>query len=173
MATLLKKFRNRQAGQALVEFTFIAFMMVALLFGLIDFGRAVYERQILTNLTREGANLASRATDFTNTINAVMLAAAPLQLNTKGRVIITSVIRTNNANRILAQMARGSLTAATSRIGTTVGGTATLPTTTIALPRPNQTVYVAEVYYTYTPITPIGRLLGLTLPTRIYDAAYF
>lgn len=164
--------RNR-AGQALIEFTFVAFMMIVMLFGLIDFGRAVYERQILTNLSREGANLASRSTDFTNTISAVMLSSSPLQLNTKGRVIITSITNFNGTARIASQLAQGSLTAATSKVGTTVGGAATLPATAFALPRPNQTLYVSEVYYTYAPITPLGKLLTLTLPTRLYDAAYF
>jgi Flp pilus assembly protein TadG len=52
--------RRAQSGQALVEFAFIALIMLVLAFGLIDLSRAIYQKQIMTNLTREGSNLAAR-----------------------------------------------------------------------------------------------------------------
>jgi hypothetical protein len=42
-----------------------------------------------------------------------------------------------------------------------------------AIPQSNQTTFVTEVFYGYSPVTPIGRLVGLTLPSTLYDAAYF
>src|SRR5689334_6984144 len=62
--------RFRQcSGQALVEFALISLVLITLLFGLIDFGRAILVRQVMVNLSREGANLASRGTSFPDTLN--------------------------------------------------------------------------------------------------------
>ena len=36
-----------------------------------------------------------------------------------------------------------------------------------------QSIYVAEVFYSFQPITPIGNLLNLALPSTLYEAAYF
>ena len=91
--------------------------------------------------------------------------------------IITAV--TNNARGayfIDEQLKKGILSN-TSKVGTRVGQPATLPNTSPypALSQANYTVYVAEVYYKFVPITPIGKLIKLTLPSPyiLYDAAYF
>ena len=164
--------RQRECGQALLELMFVLLILLLLLFGLIDFGRVIYERQILTNLSREGANLASRGTSLSNTVAAIMVSAAPLNLSANGRVIITAVVNNNGVLSITAQLSQGGYSAA-SRIGNGVGSTATLPVTATKIPPVNQTLYVAEVFYGYTAITPLGALLGATLPTTLYDAAYF
>jgi Flp pilus assembly protein TadG len=49
--------RNRQ-GAAAVEFAFVAPVFFLLVFGMIEFGRAIMVEQILTNAAREGARLA-------------------------------------------------------------------------------------------------------------------
>ena len=82
--------RNR-SGQALVEFTFVAIILLLMIFGLIDFCRAISVRQVITSLSREGSNLASRNTSLSNAVDAVIAAANPLNITTSGRVIITSV----------------------------------------------------------------------------------
>jgi hypothetical protein len=162
-----------RAGQALYEFVFVTMMLMGLTFGLIDYGRAIYERQVLINLSREGANLASRGTDFTNTVASVLASAAPLDLSNKGRVIVTSIVNNNGAYTVLNQLASSGGINPTSRIGQP-GGVASLPANHgAALPQPKQTLYALEVFYTYAPITPVGRLLRVTLPTQLYDVAYF
>ena len=39
--------------------------------------------------------------------------------------------------------------------------------------QPGKTVYITEVFYSYQPITPIGSLLGIVMPSTLYEVAYF
>ena len=57
-STTVRIRRRSESGQAFIEFTFVVLMLIIMLFGLIDFGRAIYEHEVLTNLSREGARLA-------------------------------------------------------------------------------------------------------------------
>jgi Flp pilus assembly protein TadG len=47
--------RRKQEGASLVEFSVIAPLFVVLLFGLVEFGMAIYDKGVLTNASREGA----------------------------------------------------------------------------------------------------------------------
>ena len=47
--------RKKQEGASLVEFSVIAPIFVVLLFGLVEFGMAIYDKGVLTNASREGA----------------------------------------------------------------------------------------------------------------------
>ncbi len=49
--------RNRR-GAAVVEFAVVAPVFFLLVFGMIEFGRAIMVQQILTNASREGARVA-------------------------------------------------------------------------------------------------------------------
>ena len=170
-----RKAKPNCSGQALIEFTFVAALLLLIFFGMIDFCRAISVRQVITNLSREGSNLASRNTSLSNSIAAVVASANPLNITNGGRVII-SVVTNNNGTPIVAeQVAWGGLTNGTSRVGNP-GAPALqgwIPKTNPALPQPNQTIYVTEVYYTFEAVTPVGKFLNFTLPTKLYDAAYF
>jgi Flp pilus assembly protein TadG len=171
----LRRRATGKRGQALVELVAVLFILVVIAFGLIDFSWFLYHELILANVTREAANLSSRGrnplavSNMTEAITAVITSAQPLNISANGRVIMTSV--TGTPARVTGQVSQGGLAVA-SRIGVS-GGAATLPATATPVPPALQTLYVAEVFYTYRPITPIGRLLRITLPPRIYDAAYF
>jgi Flp pilus assembly protein TadG len=163
--------RKKDSGQALVEFALSATMMLALVFGLVDFSRAIYIAQVIANLTGEGSSMASRGTTLSDAAAAVVAASSNLNLSVNGQVIVSSVFNNNNKIQLTAQVSQGG-TGATSLIGTVVGGAAILPATVV--PQLNQTVYVTEVFYKYKPITPIGNFLsGTMLPSRLYDVAYY
>lgn len=166
--------QSSRSGQALVEFAISFVMLLTLLFGLIDFGRAIYTRQIMVNLSREAANLASRGTSLSNTFDAVRTSALPLDIDTKGYVILSVIFRdTNSVAVVTNQLAGGGLQTGSRVAAGGVGTTPVLPATNPALPLPKQMLYVAEIYYGFAPVTPVGRLLNLALPSKLYDVAYF
>src|ERR1017187_9522321 len=191
--TVSRVSRRGESGQALIEFTLVTVMLIVLIFGAIDFSRAIYMRQLLVNLSRETANLEARGVGsttpeiMTNALNATVLESSPLTLNsTNGMVIVTAV--TNFVNKvgtvstasytISHQFYLGTLGTFQSAVGTYTGSNkfnqATRPNTGI-LPA-NRTVYVAEIYYKFTPVTPVGKLIKLAnrlLPDHFCDAAYF
>lgn len=161
---------DADTGQALVEFAISAAMMLTLLFGLIDFGRAIYCEEIITNLTGEGSSMASRGTSLTNTAAAVVAASGPLALDSDGQVIVSSVFNNNGKIQLSGQASQGGI-GATSRVGVVIGGNASVPA--VVVPQVNQTIYVTEVFYKFQTITPIGNFLTPLLPSRLYDVAYY
>ena len=58
-----KKIKADDCGSALVEFAVVAIIMLILVFGLIDFSRAIYDQQVIINLTGEGCSMSSRGTN--------------------------------------------------------------------------------------------------------------
>jgi len=180
----LARSRSR-SGQALVEFMLVVLILMVLLFGLIDFSRALSTWQILINVSREGSNLAARGSGtlgtnttqvISNALSIVVINANPLNISQNGKVIITAVENSNGVFVVTQQMSLGAL--ATNSV-VAPHGTASTPIMPISataagtFPQPNQTTYITEVYYSYSPVTPIGTLVGLTLPSTLYDVAYF
>ncbi len=166
-----RRMAAEDSGQALIEFAISATVLLTLVFGVIDFGRAIYDVEVMKNLTGEGSSMASRGSTLSDAANAVVAAANPLDLNDNGRVIVTSVYNNNNSLQISGQASQGGI-AALSKVGNVVGGKATLPLT--ATPAVNQTVYVTEVFCNYKTITPIGNFLSKNiLPSQLYDVAYY
>jgi Flp pilus assembly protein TadG len=108
------------SGQALVEFTVSAVVLLTLVFAVIDFGRAIYEVEVLKNLTGEGSAMASRGTTLSDTATAVVAAASPLNLSVDGRVIVTSVLNNNNSLKITGQATQGGIVAG-SKVGVSEG----------------------------------------------------
>jgi TadE-like protein len=89
--------RSSQRGVAAVEFALILPILLLLLFGMIDGARAVQANIIVTNISREGANLAARGstpleTGSQDIIYALMASAPPLDVNRRGMVYITRVM---------------------------------------------------------------------------------
>jgi Flp pilus assembly protein TadG len=171
---------REQSGQALIEFMFVAFILLFMLFGMIDFCRAISTRQVLINLSREGANLAARGTGDTpnavisNAISAVIAGAAPLNMATNGLVIITAVFNNNGAYVVTNQVIEGGLSNSVSKVAPNgLGSTPNMPATAVPIPQSNQTMFVSEVFYSYKPATPIGKLLNFNMTNALYDAAFF
>ena len=162
-----------ESGQAFFELALLVPFLCLVMFAIIEYSRALNMEQILVDLTRQGSNMASRGTALSTAATSVAQGSAPLSVSTAGEVIITSVARVNNADTVTGQASSGVLTTA-SKIGVN-GGKATVPAAVddIFTHNPSQTVYVTEIYYPLTQITPIAKMWGLVLPTTLYQVAYF
>ena len=171
-----------ESGQAMVEFALLFLATALLAFGLIDFCTALYEKQLVVNLTREGANLSARgagtstAQIMSNALEAVMQEATPLNLSTNstsGLLILTAASNTNSllSGYYISQQLKSGRLSATSKIGAGVNTFATLPNSIVA--QSGHTIYIAEIYYKFNAPIPLQKLLPFTLPTQFYDVAYF
>lgn len=170
-----RKSATGERGQALLELLPVVSVLLVLIFGVIECSYAIWQLEVITALTREGSNLASRNEPLSTAASVVITdGTTPLNLATNGEVIVTAV-QNQSGNLsgpflITDQALSGSLTAS-SRIGIGKGATATLPPgTTIPL---MDSIYVTEVFISYTPITPLGGFLKITMPSTLYDVAYF
>jgi hypothetical protein len=184
-----RKSANGEQGQALLEFLPVIALLLVLAFGVIECSYAIWQLEVITALTREGSNLASRgaglpcpaapavcpAPTLTQTLqasaNSVISDGAALNLATNGEVIVTAVQNVSGTFLITAQIASGSFNG-TSRVGTGVNSNATLPATATPIPL-NGTLYVTEVFAKHSAITPLGAFVNFTMPSSLYDAAYF
>jgi Flp pilus assembly protein TadG len=169
-------FRKRkprlEAGQAAVEFALIAGLMLVLVCMVIDLSRAIHDEQLMSSLSRQGSNLASRGTTLSDSAAAVLGASASLDLGDSGEVILTSVTNINHVYTITDQFSEGGISQS-SKVGTGVGTTATMPTSAASALQLGQTLYVTEIFYSYRPITPIQNLLKILMPSTLYQVAYF
>ena len=85
--TLFKKCLARQQGAAVVEFALVLTLLITLMAGIFEFGRAFWYYDTLTKATRDGARLIAMAanTDIeagvgiaqTRVVNAVSAAGVP------------------------------------------------------------------------------------------------
>jgi Flp pilus assembly protein TadG len=62
----MKRLFVNRSGQSMVEFALVVVMLLLLVVGICEFGRAWNLYQILANAAREGARLAALPTGFTN-----------------------------------------------------------------------------------------------------------
>ena len=169
-------------GQALLELTTFVVILAALVMGLVDYGRLFVVRQMMVVASREGANLAARGTSLSNAVTA-MVATAPAMLFTNGygTIIASAVGRDNSGVVTVTGQVKYGATNYPSRVGNlnASGNAVALPTT--LLPPTNQTLYVTEVFYPFTQVTPLGKMLNLlrgrttNAPTAslLYDVTYF
>ncbi len=167
-----KKIVAAESGQAALEFALIATLMLVLFCMVVDFCRAVHDEQLMAGLSRQGSNLASRGATLSDSAAAVTGGSPSLDLRDEGEVIITTVTNLNQVYTITDQFSQGGISKS-SRVGTGVGNTASVPASAAAMLKPGQTIYITEVFYSYQPVTPIQNLLKLVLPSTLYESAYF
>lgn len=165
-APLAKRFalRAKHRGLATIELALTLPMLLVVLFGIIDFSRAIQFNNIIVHMSREGANLAAR-TDKGNTPRAYILdtltkTAEPLQMASEGMMYLTLVTgEAGGRARVTEQyrVAHGKasiisrLWACPSWSGDNscqVPGAGTLVTLPVAL-RVGEQVWVSESSYDY------------------------
>jgi Flp pilus assembly protein TadG len=163
-----------ERGLALLELAICLPLVLILVFGLIDFSQIIYDNEQINGLSRQGSDLASRGTSLTTTVSALVTQGAPLNIGTNGRIILTEVAyNSNNVAQIVDQAESPAGISVTSAIGSGVGNPASMPSSAVKVLAAGQTLYVTEVFYSYSPITPVGGLIHKSLASTLYDVAYF
>ena len=161
--------RRRESGQAMVEFALLLPFLTLMIFGLVEFGRGIDEKHSMATLSREAALLAARGTSLDSVAQAVIDNGSDIRLKDNGGSVASSIEITKNSAIVRAQ-AKSTGYEGTSRLGA-VGDTATA-LVGLGLVE-GTTVYVVEVFYTHTPIVPLGKLFNVAVPPTLYERAVF
>jgi hypothetical protein len=182
----LRKLKMGKKGIAALELALILPILLVLVFGIIDFGRLIRARLIVTNVSREGGSMASRSVsspnDVLNILTMLQASGKPLDLNGSGRIYVskikagTSITTPDPYIDTSLSKSRGSL-GYPSRIG---GGPplglsdALYQHLEFEGPPQNTSdiaeVWVVEVYYKYKPITPLPNFITGILVTLGIDS---
>ena len=95
------RFNKEDSGQALVEMSFGFIIMCVFVFGAIDFGRAVYDSEVMKNLAGEGSAMGAQGTaTLPNVVQDVVnYAGSDIDIKDKGCVIGTQVTNTGDHRR--------------------------------------------------------------------------
>ena len=183
--------RKHEAGQALFEFGVTLPILMALVLGVIEFGYALFQIQLVTSMAREGSNLIARQVTI-NDAEAALQTMSGLVRFDANSTLIFSVVRlgvggaNNNVPIIVQRHSVGSF-AASSVLGdppqseyegspdynaldpdndASIRVSGTLPNGLTLTP--GESVYVTEVFTQRTSIVPF-----LPLPATLRAAAYF
>jgi hypothetical protein len=171
--------RKAERGASMLELALILPILLVLAYGVVDVGRLIHARLVVTNVSREGGSLASRGIrDGAPLITMLQSSAAPFDLkNAEGRIWITSIksgISESAPEPYIASKLNGGLLNATSSILGGVGdspkGLSSAIYNHLKYNAQNNTsdiseVTVVEVFYLYRPITPLPKFVeNLVLP---------
>lgn len=99
-------FIRNQRGQGIIELALTLPILFLLGFGIFEFGRSLYTKNVIINMSREGANLYSRVVDTPQDImDALAVTAAPLDMQNFGMMYLSTVEGTDSGAVILEQEA--------------------------------------------------------------------
>ena len=85
----------------MVELALILPVLLLLSFGVIEYSRSILTKNIITNMSREGANLAARTqADQQAIMTALATTADPLDMSANGMIFITEVMGENNGGTV-------------------------------------------------------------------------
>jgi hypothetical protein len=174
--------RRTEHGASLLELVLLLPLLIVLAFGVIDLGRLIHARLVVTNVSREGASLASRERDPSNLITMLQSSAKPFDLSNQGLIIVTKVggADTTDPNDshlvpyIISQAGVGALSIISSSISISGNNLNTaLPRIIKYLVLDQNTglsdisgVTVVEVFYHYRPITPLPNFIQGMFPSN-------
>ncbi|HEY7462447.1 MAG TPA: TadE/TadG family type IV pilus assembly protein [Gemmatimonadota bacterium] len=156
-------------GLALAEFAIVLPLLLMLVLGVIEYGNVLSRMHTLSSLSREGANLASRGSTLPEVLTNVLTNGADIALASRGGVVASRLQVQGGAARVLEQSASAGF-GGRSLIGGAGGPAAGTGTWGLA---EGQVVYVVEIFYNYSRITPLQDVLGIRPPATLYERATF
>jgi hypothetical protein len=177
-AGLTRQLRDNR-GASLLELAFLLPILAILAFGVIDFGRLIHARLVVTNVSREGGSIASRAILTPATlITMLQSSATPFDLQNQGRIYVIDIRAGTQASPqpfISSKVSAGAYNVNSSITGNPPAGTpgglsSALYNHLVFKTTQNAPdiagVSVVEVFYLYRPITPLPQFVqNLVLPT--------
>jgi hypothetical protein len=149
-----------ERGNALIETVLVSMILLGMVLGIVEFGTA---------LSREGANLAARGSSLGESVNVVMTNGSSINLAGQGGAIATRIIETAGAPLIVGQSASIGY-AGLSQVGNIGDTAAGMDDWGLVV---GQSVHTMEVFYNYNQITPFGSMMGVLVPTQLYERAVF
>ena len=170
--------RDGERGAALLELALLLPLLVVLAFGVIDLGRLIHARLVVTNVSREGGSLASRDIRVGNDLIAMLQSSAtPFNLQTDGRIYVIKIkageTRYDPLPYIDSWAAGGAYNSASSSItgnvGDTPGGLSSTLMNHLTFRTAINTselseISIVEVFYHYRPITPLPNFIQNMFP---------
>ncbi len=166
---LARRLARSDRGQELVELALILPIMLLILLGVIEFGHAFGISHALTGLSREGANLAARGASLPQVTQIVLTNGSDINMPAVGGAIASRVMVTGGTPMVTAQFSQGATGA--TQMGTIGNPAAALQGLTGLAD--GRVLYTVELFYNYTPLTPLSGVLGRALPGTLYEAAVF
>ncbi len=157
----------------IVEWALTLPLLLLLFIGLLDSAQMVLLHAQLDNLTREAGNLVSRGVSVTEAWSTLALEMAPLDLDTGGQFIFTTVGRkssTDDTPWVVSQTQLGGKHYLSSKVGAP-GSAATLPGITSIAPGVN--MLAVESAYVFHPAIEPPEFTGLSFPSFVEGVAYF
>jgi len=170
---IARKLRS-QKGIATIEFAVIASMMLLMVFVIIDFGSLIQAQAVVTNISREGGNLASR--DLKNgpdLLNLLEASSTPLDFEsnpTKFKMYLAKVdagTSSGTPDPTCTVQESGTLQG-NGVVSPAASGTCDLPSNLYDLlsfddliqTSPVSQFTVVKVYYAHRPMTPIEEMFN-------------
>jgi len=164
--------RGTERGAALLELALLLPLLVVMALGVIDLGRLIHARLVVTNVSREGGSLASRGKGGgdANLLAMLQSSATPFDLVNQGCIHITKIGAGNLLSNpphpnpyIISQVQAGKLPVTSSVSGGSNSLRSGLSDVILnyLIVDPNtglpdiSGVTVVEVFYHYRPITPL------------------
>jgi Flp pilus assembly protein TadG len=156
-------------GQGLVELSLTFPLLMLLALGMIEVNRAIETNHVISTLTREGANVASRGTTLAEAVAATRSSQEATGLGTLGGVVASEIVVTNGIPRIVAQATSAGLTMA-SQVG--MPDSVATPFQATGLTE-GRSYFVVEMFLPYTSATGFDKLMPGLTPDVLYDRALF
>jgi Flp pilus assembly protein TadG len=182
MRILAHRFRMllaHEGGVAYIEFALSLSILLMLFLGSIEVTRYILIMQKLEKAVETVADVVTQADANTDPLTTAQMSALmgavpdlmnPYTFGTNGLVVVTDISKTGTSNPVINwQYCGGGTLVTTSKLGSTIGGAATLPTgyTMIA----GEEVVIAEIFYSYSPI--IASSWTVMTASTIYRTSLF
>ncbi|MEI6729918.1 MAG: TadE/TadG family type IV pilus assembly protein [Pseudomonadota bacterium] len=168
---IIRKIFNRQSGHASVEFALMSGLLILLFFGSVEYSRYLLIIQKVENVASTVADITTQTDPNTSPLTTSQMSQlmsavddlmSPYSSGANDpniKVIVSSITKTGVVNPVInwQYCTSGGSYSATSRIGTTIGGTATLPNGFTM--NSGEEIIIGEVIYNFIPMFPNNPVL--------------